>query len=95
MKINVAELRAITEKLFSHLEEINCQSIEIFEDYYWDISEDERYDLEKNPKDLIVGQLTEDWEFLQKIIKGENEPIGYAFVWLGKILQAIGERVVR
>lgn len=94
MKINVSELKTITEKLFSHLEEINQKSIEIPDDYYWDISEDERYDVENHPKDFSIGQLTEDWEFLQQIGKDNEHTITYAFVWLGKILQAIGEKVI-
>lgn len=94
MKISVSELRKITEKLFNHLEEINQDPIEITNDYYWDISEEERYNIENEPKDLTIGQLTEDWEFLQNIKKDEEQTISYAFVWLGKILQAIGEKVV-
>jgi hypothetical protein len=94
MQIHTSELKIAMKKLISHLEDTNHQSIEISNDFYWDISEDERYNMEENPKDFLVGQITEDWDFIQQIIKGQNEPTSYALVWLGKILQAIGEKVV-
>mgnify|MGYP001235186302 CR=1 FL=1 len=94
MQIDVSDLRTVTEKLFNHLDEIGQSSIELTNDYYWDISEDERYNVENDPQDLSIGQLTEDWEFLRKIGMDDEHTIAYAFVWLGKILQAIGETVV-
>lgn len=95
MNIDVSELRIIIGKLFSHLENNGFDSVEITEDYYWNIPEEQKYNVLKNPSELDVGQLTDDWEFLRKIGEDDDHTIAYAFVWLGKILQAIGEKVVR
>jgi hypothetical protein len=94
MTINVSELRVITEKLFTHLENLGINSVEITEDYYWDIPEEQKYNILKEPKELDVGQLTDDWEFLLKVLEPNREPLGYSFVWLGKLLEAIGEKVI-
>ena len=42
-----------------------------------------------------MGQLSDDWEELQRVRRHESEPLAFAFVWLGSIFKAIGEHVVR
>lgn len=95
MQIDVSKLREISEKLLSHLENNGYDQVELEVDFYWNIPEEEKYKMENSPKDLDIGQLDEDWDFLQELLKQDHEPIGYEFVWLGKILEAIGEKVVR
>lgn len=94
MRVNISDLRRVSEKLFSHLEQNGHSSVEISADYYWIIPEERRYDPYNEPTDFSLGQLTDDWSRLQKIAEEENEPIGYALVWLASILQAIGEDIV-
>lgn len=95
MQIEVSKLREISKKLFSHLENNGYDQVELEVDFYWNIPEEEKYQMENSPKDLDIGQLDEDWDFLQEVLKQDHEPIGYEFVWLGKVLEAIGEKVVR
>ena len=94
MRVNISDLRTVSEKLFSHFEQNGHSSVEIPNDYYWIIPEVRRYDPVNEPADFSLGQLTEDWSRLQKIAEGENDPIGYGLVWLASILQAIGENNV-
>ena len=75
------------------IEHLNNQHIavaELPEDYYWEISEEQRYDPAQNPKDLRLGQLSEDWDRVQQIVKGDAPPVGYALVWLASLLRKIG-----
>jgi len=95
VQIRVSELRLLTEILFTHLEELEKDEITISHDYYWAISDEERYNPYEKPSDLTIGQLTDDWQELQQILVSENEPISYALVWLSSILRCIGEDVVR
>ncbi len=95
MEVTIFQLRAIAEKLFSHFENLGYDSVEITEDYYWNIPEEQKYDVLNDPKDLDVGQLTDDWEFLQSVLEEDRDPINYDLVWLGKILEVIGEKAVR
>lgn len=94
MRLEVSQLRAATELLFSHLEELGYDSIEISKDYYWDIEAPTRYDPYVRPTELTLGQLTDDWSEMEKILRKESEPVAYALVWLSALLRIVGEEAV-
>ena len=91
MDIELSELKAIFLKEIDHLEKIGYEKIEIPVDYYWNIPQEIRYDPYKKPEKLDLGQLSDDWQELQKTLRGEREPLTYELVWLSAILRAIGE----
>ena len=93
MKINVAQLRTVSELLLRRLEDRGHSVVDISADYYWNIPKEQRYDREQEPKDLDMGQLSEDLCWLEKIATGEREPVGFALVWLAEILKYIGEQI--
>jgi len=37
---------------------------------------------------------SDDWNELQRIVRGESAPIAYALVWLAAILRRVGEQAV-
>ena len=74
--INLAELRQISEILFSHIEEAYGQTVALPVDYYWDIPDAELYAMDAEPTQLSVGQLSEDWEFLSKMLANILRAIG-------------------
>lgn len=92
MQIKVDNLKKITDSMFSYLRNAGVEHIQIEEDYYWSIPKEARYQMESEPDEFTIGQLSEDWEFLQTN-NGENQ-IGYAFVWLASIFRVVGEKVV-
>lgn len=94
MDIKVSDLRKISERLFRHLEENGISSVEINADYYWNIPIDQVYDPYKEPDQLDMGQLSDDWGDLEKVLSNEMEPISYNLVDLSAILRAIGEKLV-
>ncbi len=94
MNVKVSELRAMSDLLFTYLEDSGRKEFDVPEDYYWEISKEEVYDPYKQPKDLTMGQLSDDWSRLEAILKEESPPIGYALVWLSAILRNIGEKAV-
>lgn len=94
MQVSVSELRAVSEQLFLHLERSGYSSVELDADYYWNIPKKLRYNPYEEPKELDLGQLTDDWDNLCKILEGTNDPIGYACVWLSTVLRAVGETVI-
>jgi hypothetical protein len=65
--------------------------IEIPVDYYWNVPQGVRYDPHKEPQNLDLGQLTDDWQELQKVLQGDREPFAFDLVWMSTILRAIGE----
>lgn len=94
-KVTVRELRQVSNLLFDYLEKCGHHSIELEKDYYWIISETERYDPYNEPRNVYLGQLYDDWHDLQDIINSESSPIAHHLVRLSSILSYIGERIVR
>jgi len=95
VQIKVSELREICENLFNHLDNISQSNIDIDKDFYWNIPEENLYDLSSEPTEFNVGQISDDWMELKKIGSKESEPLGYALVWLSSIMRVIGEKVVK
>lgn len=94
MQIATSELRQAVTRLLDHLDCAGQAVLTLDKDYYWSVPPDQRYDPHKRPTELTLGQLSDDWSELKKIITGQSEPIGYALVWLSAILRAIGEENV-
>jgi hypothetical protein len=92
MDIKVSQLRTATERLLAHLES-KGDTVNVEADFYWNIPAPARYNPYEEPKELTLGQLSDDWGELSRIAEGEAEPINYALVWLGAVMTAIGEQV--
>ena len=95
MKINLKLLQKTTNDLFQHLDDLNINEVEIKEDFYWNIPREHKYNPYKEPENLDVGQLQNDWDEILKISSKESEPITYALVWLSSLLRIIGEQIVK
>jgi hypothetical protein len=94
MKIKVSELRSMAGMLFDHLEATGHVEIDVEEDFYWNIPAKERYAVYEVPSKHDMGQLSDDWQELQKIGDGRAEPVNMALVWFAAILRRIGERAI-
>lgn len=94
MNIELSKLRALLLLEIDHLEEMGYEEIEILDDYYWNIPQDVRYDPCQKPQNLDLGQLTDDWQELLKVYRGNREPLAFDLVWISTILRAIGERTL-
>ena len=93
MLITVEALRRITLTLLDRLESSGYHSVEITQDFYWDIDRPQRHDLDVEPQNLAVGQLSEDWWNLQEMARDESLCDGYGLTRLAAILREIGETV--
>ena len=94
MKISIKELKSGFDKIFNNLLDNGIEDIEIHLDYYWNIDESDRYNVEKDPSVFDIGQLSDDYLELQKINSGAAEPIPFSLVWLSALARAIGENKV-
>lgn len=94
MLITLSEIKKISEILFDKLKENGYDNIEIDKDYYWCIPTEQRYDVYKEPHSFTIGQLTDDWNELTKLLSSDKEAITYGLVWLSTILKAIGEKTI-
>jgi hypothetical protein len=92
--VRLTDLEHVLQTITSYLRSRGLEAVEISDDYYWDIPDDQLYDPLTKPTELDLGQLTEDWEKLSHILEGKSPTIGYALVWLSSILRAIGKEHV-
>ncbi len=92
MHFELGDLRRISEKLFAHFERLGLDSFDVpSADYYWHIPKKQVYNPYEEPSDFTLGQLTDDWDELKRVLESEIEPFGYDLVRLSAILRAIGE----
>ncbi|MGL5803832.1 MAG: hypothetical protein ACRC2R_27535 [Xenococcaceae cyanobacterium] len=92
MIVDLNVLEKASHIIFEYWQKEGIQKIEVEEDFYWNISTKERYDPYKEPQDLDLGQLSDDWSEIEKIASGKTEPIIYALVWLASIYKILGEK---
>jgi hypothetical protein len=92
MKVTTDEVRRAAMALLTHLDETGQSEVEIEEDFYWHIPEQERYDTYAKPKEFTVGQLSDDWAEIQAILAGRRKPVGMAMVWLASVMRRMGEK---
>lgn len=72
MEIRIEDLKSVTDKLISHLQEIGVETVNIPGDYYWYIEEDEVYNPGRKPAQLNLGQLSEAFPITSKRLKRER-----------------------
>ena len=94
MKVTLESLRRISIALFDQLEARGYRAIEVPHDYYWDIDRAQRHNLDTEPENLTVGQLTEDWFNLEEMLRDESLCAAYGLTWLAAVLREVGEIVV-
>ena len=93
-RIEIDELERVTKSLLSHIREQGIEYVDLDEDFYWNVPEADRYDSYNEPKELTLGQLSDDWNELAKIAEGDRERISYALVWLSSIYRVLGYKLV-
>ena len=59
------------------------------EDYYWMVNLDEKYNPLEDPKELGLGQVSDDWEELLRLLDRDEEPISYDLYRLAEILSLV------
>ncbi len=93
MQIDLAELKQVIDRLFNHIMETRgVKSFEFEKENYWNIPSRDVYESE-DPKELDIGSLSDDWEFLSKLLQPENQPVAYQLTQLAPLLRYLGERL--
>jgi len=94
MSISFEHLNSMFELLLERMKEAYPdEKIEIkYEDYYWEVSKDQKYDPTKKPDDFCLGQVSSDWSDLLKLLEtapDERLPISYHLQCMAEILNVI------
>lgn len=92
-ELSILNIRKIINILSDELEKLENKDIVVVEDdLYWNILEDELYNPYHEPDHFTMGSISEDWEFLQKILNGEREMIDYDLYKVASILRFLGKK---
>jgi hypothetical protein len=88
IEIQKEDMKKILSILMDKLE-ASDDNIILYKDLYWNIPDEELYAVYKDPAVFTIGSLTEDWEFLQKVLRNEREAIAYDFNKIANILRFV------
>ena len=72
MKVNIDEIQKITSLLLLKLKKSVGNEIEINNDYYWDISNEELYNPYEEPKNITLGQLSDDLDEINRLLQFDD-----------------------
>jgi len=89
MIVKIDEIEKIALLLLSKLKESKGNEIELKNDYYWDIVEDELYNPCEEPKIAMLGELPFDIELLLKLLHEPDDALPFHFKKLAAILIAL------
>lgn len=93
IKIQKENLKKIILILMNKLEISAEDSFVLDEDLYWNILDEELYDPYKDPKNLTMGSLADDWAFLQNVVEGNRGMINYDLVKIAAILKFLAKKI--
>jgi hypothetical protein len=77
-QINLKVLQSAVNAILDHLLEdfgIENVTIEDEKNSYWDCPYPEMYDVSMQPSDLTVGQLSDDFDFVKLVRRGQSADI--------------------
>jgi hypothetical protein len=92
LKITIDDLQEVTNAIFDQLRsDLKSGEVVLGKDSYWEVGPDEMYDFSCAPDGtkLHVGQLYDDWDFLQKILNDKDQAVTPMFMHLAPILRYI------
>ena len=95
MDINITHLEALCIKMLERLKTLNNGNdiITIKDtDYYWNIEEDERYNPYEKPVNLNLGQVSYDYEFIQRVLDKDDDPVSSDLAMLANVLLTLSEK---
>ena len=95
-EINLKVLKSAVDAVLDHLMEdlgIENVAIEDKKDSYWDCPYPEMHDVSMQPGDLTVGQLSDDFDFVKLVRRGQSADVSYNLVHIAPLLRYIGETI--
>ncbi|MBE1500487.1 hypothetical protein H4696_007587 [Amycolatopsis lexingtonensis] len=90
-EIPLSRLREVTELLLAQAERAGG-SVALRHDLFWELTPGQRYDLDREPSEHTIGQLSESWAQLVAMADDPDRAVGYGLVWLADVLRALGQQ---
>lgn len=64
-------------------------------DYYWDIPTEHLYSVSGGQPKADIGRLTDDWDFVQQMLRDKDTAVGAMLLHLAPLLRRVGEEIGR
>ena len=91
MEISILDLRKALNVVLDHIVETRgVDKVDIAHSFYWHIPFDEQFDMSKDPKELDVGSLSDEWDFAHNLLDNSYPPIAYQLCQLAPLLDYVG-----
>lgn len=92
--IQIEDLRRVVNGIFDHLQdELDIKTITLEEDYFNDIPLSEVFQVGEDKPNTVLGQLYDDWEFLEGLLKDKDERVSLMFDHVAPILRYIAYKI--
>lgn len=93
--INLEDLRWAINAIFDHIkEDLKIEDCPLTENYYWDISDDSLYAVDKDAETPSVGSLQDDWEFLRPLLSQDrNQAVSLMLIHAAPLLRYVGRKI--
>jgi len=75
-EIRLAELKAVVDAIFDRLiaeSKTGVAALSDDSDFYWEVPAKSLYSVGNEPKELEVGRLSDDWEFLLPLLQDKQQ----------------------
>jgi hypothetical protein len=91
-EVDLVQLKKIINRLLDHVIEIRgVRAVALDHRYYWEVPAPDRYRVDSDPAELDVGDLADDWEFVSRLLREENQPVVYLLTEIAPLLAYLGE----
>lgn len=96
MELDIRALKSVTNAVFDHIiNDLKVEKLTVAEskDFYWNVPTDRLYEVKQSQPELDVGRLSDDWEFLEAILKDKNQAVSLMMMHLAPLLRHVGEKI--
>ena len=92
--ISIDVLRKTINGIFDFIEkeQRGKTEVELKQNHYWSITDDVLYSMDE-PKQLAVGSLVDDYEFVLSAFKSADQQLPIMFMHIAPLLQALWQAV--
>lgn len=92
--IKVEELQSIINSILAHIrDDLGISEVELTEDCYWEIPEKALYSVDQDQRELVVGSLFDDLEFLTPLLTDRDQAVSLMLLHVAPLLRYIGTKV--
>jgi hypothetical protein len=89
----IEDLRRIVNRLLDKVEATGAVKVPLYDTFYWDVPEEERYGSDDRPTDLDVRCLHDDWDCIRFLLEDGEEPIIDQLGELATLLRYIADKL--